>query len=81
MKPLGPIPDGFGRAWCRAVLARTSTKRAVGLAWVLVDEAYAHRSRDVELGYMLQSSADDDGRFTERNHTVQLNVVSSARIR
>ena len=35
----------------------------------------------VELGYMLQSSAGDDGRFTERNHTVQLNVVSSARIR
>ena len=35
----------------------------------------------VELGYMLQSSADDGGRFTERNHTVQLTVLSSGRIR
>ena len=35
----------------------------------------------VEIGYMLQSSAGDDGRFTEQNHTLQLTVLSSARIR
>jgi hypothetical protein len=35
----------------------------------------------LELGYMLQSSAGDDGRFTEQNHTLQLTVVSSARLR
>jgi hypothetical protein len=48
-----PPPDGFGRAYRRAVFARTSTKRALTLAWVLVDEAYAHRSLVIEIGYRL----------------------------
>ena len=34
-----------------------------------------------EAGYMLQSSADDDGRFTERNHTVQIGATSTASFR
>lgn len=47
------LPDGFGRAYRRAVFARTSTMRARTLAWVLLDTAYAHRSREVELGHRL----------------------------
>lgn len=35
----------------------------------------------LEAGYMLQFSADDTGRFTERNHTLVLTVSSTARIR
>jgi hypothetical protein len=35
----------------------------------------------VEAGYMLQSSADDDGRFTERNHTLQIGATSTASLR
>jgi len=35
----------------------------------------------VEIGYMLQSSAGDDGRFTERNHTLQIGVMSTAALR
>ena len=39
------------------------------------------RAVRMELGYMLQSSADDDGRFTERNHVLQLTAISTARLR
>jgi hypothetical protein len=39
------------------------------------------RALKLELGYMMQSSADDDGRFTERNHILQVNAISSARLR
>ena len=35
----------------------------------------------LEAGYMLQSSADDDGRFTERNHTLQISATSTASFR
>ena len=35
----------------------------------------------VEAGYMLQSSADDAGRFTERNHTLQIGATSTASFR
>jgi hypothetical protein len=35
----------------------------------------------VEAGYMLQSSADDDGQFRERNHTLQLSATSTAAFR
>jgi hypothetical protein len=35
----------------------------------------------MEVGYMLQSSAGDDGRLTERNHVLQLTAISSARFR
>jgi hypothetical protein len=35
----------------------------------------------MDVGYMLQSSADDDGRFTERNHVLQLTAISTARLR
>lgn len=35
----------------------------------------------IEAGYMLQSSADDDGHFTERNHTVQIGATSTASFR
>ena len=34
-----------------------------------------------EAGYMLQSSADDDGHFTERNHTLQIGATSTASFR
>jgi hypothetical protein len=47
------LPDRFGLEYRRAVFTRTSTARARALAWVLVNEAYAHRSRTVELGYLL----------------------------
>ena len=39
------------------------------------------RALRMDVGYMLQSSADDDGRFTERNHVLQLTAVSTARLR
>jgi hypothetical protein len=39
------------------------------------------RSVKMDLGYMLQSSAGDDGRFTERNHVLQITVISTARLR
>ena len=39
------------------------------------------RALRLELGYMLQSSAGDDGRFTERNHVLQLTAISAARLR
>lgn len=35
----------------------------------------------VELGYTLQSSADDVGRMTQRNHVLQIGVTSSAVLR
>ena len=35
----------------------------------------------LEAGYMLQSSADDDGHFTERNHTLQIGAASTASFR
>jgi hypothetical protein len=35
----------------------------------------------LEAGYMLQSSADDAGRFTERNHTLQIGATSTASLR
>jgi hypothetical protein len=35
----------------------------------------------LEAGYMLQSSAGDDGHFTERNHTLQLGATSTASFR
>jgi hypothetical protein len=35
----------------------------------------------IEAGYMLQSSADDEGRFTERNHTLQIGAISTAAFR
>lgn len=35
----------------------------------------------IEVGYMLQSSADDNGRLTERNHTIQIGVTSTAALR
>ena len=35
----------------------------------------------LEAGYMLQSSADDDGHFTERNHTLQIGATSTASFR
>jgi hypothetical protein len=41
----------------------------------------ASRSLRLEVGYMLQSSAGDDGRFTERNHTLQIGAFSSAPLR
>lgn len=41
----------------------------------------ASRSTRLEMGYLLQSSADDGGRFTERNHAVQIAVVSTAALR
>lgn len=41
----------------------------------------AGRTTRFEVGYMLQSSADDAGRFSERNHTLQLTVLSTARLR
>ena len=39
------------------------------------------RSMRMEIGYMLQSSAGDDGRFTERNHVLQITAISAARLR
>jgi hypothetical protein len=39
------------------------------------------RALRMDVGYMLQSSADDDGRFTERNHVLQLTAISTARLR
>lgn len=39
------------------------------------------RAVRMELGYMLQSSAGDDGRFTERNHVLQITAISTARLR
>ena len=39
------------------------------------------RALRMDVGYMLQSSADDEGRFTERNHVLQLTAVSTARLR
>jgi hypothetical protein len=47
------IPDGFGRAYRRAVFARITTMRALTLAWVLVDEVYVHGALTVQLGYRL----------------------------
>jgi hypothetical protein len=47
------LPDGFGRDYRRAVIVKVTTKRAVALAWVLVDAAYAYRSLTFELGYRL----------------------------
>jgi hypothetical protein len=38
-------------------------------------------SSRIEIGYLLQSSADDAGRFTERNHTLQIGVASTMRLR
>ena len=35
----------------------------------------------LEAGYMLQSSADDAGHFTERNHTLQIGATSTASLR
>lgn len=35
----------------------------------------------LEAGYMLQSSAGDDGHFTERNHTLQIGATSTAAFR
>src|SRR5262245_59007421 len=49
----GGLPDGFGRAYRRAVFARVRTTEATRLAWVLVDAAYTYGLLDVELGYRL----------------------------
>jgi hypothetical protein len=35
----------------------------------------------MDLGYMLQSAAGDDGRFTERNHVLQIAIGSTAKLR
>jgi hypothetical protein len=35
----------------------------------------------IEAGDMLQSSADDEGRFTERKHTLQIGAISTASFR
>ena len=39
------------------------------------------RTLRVEGGYMLQSSAGDDGRMTERNHVMQIGISSTAAAR
>ena len=39
------------------------------------------RALRMEVGYMLQSAAGDDGRLTERNHVLQIAAVSSAKFR
>ncbi len=43
--------------------------------------AKVNRGLRMELGYMLQSSTGDDGRFTERNHVLQTTAISTARLR
>ena len=39
------------------------------------------RTLRMDLGYMLQSATGDDGRFTERNHVLQIVAVSTAKLR
>lgn len=56
-------------------LAVDQNRAAVALAVRLA------RVLRLEMGYLLQSSADDDGRMTQRNHVLQFGAYSTAGMR